>query len=258
MKRRRFGRPVRLAVERLEDRLVLDVTINVDAATGQHAINPDIYGVAFADGPTLLDLGATVNRHGGNTTSRYNWQADVSNRAQDWFFESLPDGNGTPGGSVDSFITATKAGGAQPVITVPMLDWVARLGSNGERLASFAVSKYGSQQATDFWFPDAGNGVRTNGSVITGNDPADANRPSDANFQRGWLQHLVQQWGSSNNGGVRYYDLDNEASIWHATHRDVHPNGATMDEMRDKMIAFAQMIKSVDPGARVIGPEEWG
>ena len=34
---------------------------------------------------------------------------------------------------------------------------------------------------------------------------------------------------------LRYYILDNEPSIWHSTHRDVHPTGATMDEIRDKI-----------------------
>ena len=60
------------------------------------------------------------------------------------------------------------------------------------------------------------------------------------------------------NGGVRYYILDNEPSIWHSTHRDVRPTAPTMDEIRDKTIDFAQKIKAVDPTALVVGPEEWG
>jgi Glycoside hydrolase family 44 len=41
-------------------------------------------------------------------------------------------------------------------------------------------------------------------------------------------------------------------------HRDVHPAGAMMDEVRNRMIDFAARIKAVDPGALVVGPEEWG
>src|SRR5262245_40228390 len=52
--------------------------------------------------------------------------------------------------------------------------------------------------------------------------------------------------------------LDNEPSIWHETHRDIHPNGAGMDEVRDKMLAYSGMIKSQDPAAYVMGPEEFG
>ena len=72
------------------------------------------------------------------------------------------------------------------------------------------------------------------------------------------MQHLVGRWGTNANGGLRYYILDNEPSIWHSTHRDVRPTAPTMDEIRDKTIDFAQRIKAVDPTALVVGPEEWG
>ncbi len=106
--------------------------------------------------------------------------------------------------------------------------------------------------------PDAGNGVRNNGTAVTGNDPHDANQPVDSAYQLGWLQHLLARWGTAANGPLRYYLLDNEPSIWHATHRDVHPTGATMDEILNRMIDYASRVKSVDPTALVAGPEEWG
>ena len=31
-----------------------------------------------------------------------------------------------------------------------------------------------------------------------------------------------------------------------------------MDQVRDKMIAYASSINAVDPSALVVGPEEWG
>ena len=93
---------------------------------------------------------------------------------------------------------------------------------------------------------------------MTGNDPNDANVPSNAAFQRGWVQHLVNRWGTAASGGLQHYILDNEPSIWHATHRDVHPAGATMDEVRDKIVEYGGTIKAIDPSALVSGPEEWG
>jgi hypothetical protein len=72
------------------------------------------------------------------------------------------------------------------------------------------------------------------------------------------VQHLVNRWGASSANGVRYYALDNEPSIWHNTHRDIHPNGASMDEVFNASVAHALQIKSVDAGAKVMGPEEWG
>jgi hypothetical protein len=245
-------------VEVLEDRQMLSVAVNVDAAAGRHAINPNIYGVSYGPTSTLADLRLTLNRLGGNPTSRYNWQLNADNRAADWFFESIGYDSTAPGQMPDGFIADSRAGGAQPVITVPTLGWVAKLGANRAKLASFLVSKYGPQQETDFWFPDAGNGVRLDGTDVTGNDPNDANVASDVAFQRAWVQHLVSAWGGAAAGGVRYYTLDNEPSIWHATHRDVHPVGMTTQEVLDKTLAYSAMIKDVDPAARVIGPEEWG
>ncbi len=235
------------------------VTINIDAAANRHAINPNIYGVAFATTVQLAELKAPLHRSGGNATTQYNWQCNCSNRGNDWFFESLDDGSSIAGKSTDDFISASKAAGASPMITIPTIGWVAKLGPNRGKLSSFSIAKYGAQQANDWqWFPDAGNGVRTNGQLITGNDANDANTPSTPEFQFGWMQHLVTTWGTATNGGLRYYILDNEPSIWFSTHRDVYPTGPTMDQIREKMISYGARVKAADPSALIVGPEEWG
>jgi hypothetical protein len=234
------------------------VSVNVDATASRHAIDPRIYGVAFGTSAALSDLNVPLNRQGGNAASRHNWSVNASNRAADWYFESIDDGSATPGAMGDSFISDSRAGGAQPLITIPMVGWVAKLAAGRNKLASFSIAKYGAQQGSDWqWFPDAGNGVLTNGAFVS-NDMNDANVPADATFQLGWVQHLIGTWGTAANGGLRYYLLDNEHSIWHSTHRDVHPVGATMEEIRDKMLQYSSMIKGADPSALVLGPEEWG
>ncbi len=235
--------------------LAAQVTINIDAAANRHPINPNVYGLAYATSAQLSDLNVPLNRSGGNATTRYNWQLNASNRAADWFYESIGETSAVAGENADTFIRDTKSAGAEPMITIPIIGWTAKLGADRAKLASFSVAKYGTQQYTDYWMPDAGNGVRTSGSEITGNDPNDANMQVDANFQQAWVRHLVTQWGA---GGVRYYLLDNEHSIWHATHRDVHPTGASMDEVLAKMREHAEKIRAVDPSASICGPEEWG
>jgi len=234
------------------------VTIVVDASKNRHPISPLIYGVAFASAAQLSDLNAPLNRQGGNGTTRYDWMSNSSNRAADWYYESIGETSATPGEFADTFIGTSNAAGAYAMVTVPMIGWVARLGSGRSPLASFSVAKYGAQQSTDYWMPDAGNGVRGDGTTVTGNDPHDANQPADSAYQLGWLQHVLARWGSAANGPLRYYLLDNEPSIWHTTHRDVHPAGANMDEILTKMIDYAGRVKSVDPAALVVGPEEWG
>jgi hypothetical protein len=236
----------------------LDITI--DAAANRHPIDARVYGVAFADAASMADLRSPVNRWGGNATTRYNWQANGSNRAADFYFESIGDSGAGAGDSADTFIAQAKSNGVEAILTIPTIGWVAKLGPNRSKLASFSIAKYGPQTGADFsYFPDAGNGISAaTGQPITGNDPNDANLPSTAAFQLGWVQHLVTRWGKAASGGVRYYSLDNEPSLWHSTHRDVHPTGARMDEVFNDAMTYATQVKAADSGALIMGPEEWG
>jgi hypothetical protein len=238
------------------------VVVTVDAQRDRHGIRPEVYGVAFASEAAVRDLNLPLNRSGGNAETRYNWQLNAHNHAADFYFESIADTGTAPGQATDSFIADSRNGGAQPMITVPTIGWAAKLGPNRGKLASFSIRKYGAQTGNDAaYFADAGNGIKSDGPpkvYVTGNDPNDASVPADTAFQDGWLQHLITKWGSAANGGIRYYLLDNEPSIWHSSHRDIHPVGASLDELRDKTLAYAAMIKAREPGAVVFGPEEWG
>ena len=130
--------------------------------------------------------------------------------------------------------------------------------------SSYATTNYGTQTDTDWqWFPVAGNGIGTNAAahtswLITTNNPNDANFATNSAFQQAFIQHLTNRWGMSTNGGVRYYLMDNEETIWHSTHRDVHPVGTTMQEIRDKFYDYAGVVKALDPNALVLAPEDGG
>jgi alpha-L-arabinofuranosidase len=113
------------------------VEVQIDVAAGRHSIDARIYGVAFADVASLADLRVPIHRWGGNATSRYNWQANGSNRASDWYFESIGDSSATAGDSADTFVSQSKANGAEPIITIPMVGWVVKLGPGRSKLASF-------------------------------------------------------------------------------------------------------------------------
>lgn len=234
------------------------VVISVDAAANRHPISPNIYGVCIGGKDQLAQLNAPINRYGGNGATQYNWKANAWNHANDWYFESIAEKGTAPGDMLDSFISDSKASGADPLITIPMIGWVAKIGQNRETIPSFSVAKYGPQQKTDPYNADAGNGVKPDGTNITGNDPNDANIPADATFQAEWVRHLVDKWGSSTSGGVKYYIMDNEDSLWPSTHRDVHPVGPTMDEILNDIISYGSMVKSIDPNAKIVAPEEWG
>jgi hypothetical protein len=236
------------------------VVVTVDAQLNRHPISPLIYGVAFASASQLTELNCPLNRSGGNSETRYNWQLNAHNHAADWYFESIADSPATPGAAADDFVSSAKSAGAEPMLTIPMIGWMPKLGPNRGKLASYSIAKYGLQADNDWqWFADAGNGVVANSDfLITTNNPADANFATNSTFQQVFVQHLTNRWGLSTNGGVRYYLMDNEHSIWHSTHRDVHPVGTTMQELRDRFFDYAGKVKALDPAALILAPEEWG
>jgi hypothetical protein len=235
------------------------VPVPIDAAANRHAISPLIYGVAFAaNSNDLLTLNVPVHRSGGNSETRYNWSNNVTSLAADWYFECLPSLPNTPGGDGDNFVQMSKGGNAQPMLTIPIIGWVGKLGPGRTRLSSFSIAKYGAQTGVDPYWSDAGNGISSSGLNVTNNNPTDANMIVDTNFQSGWVRHLTNTWGAANAGGLRYYLMDNEWSIWQGTHRDVHPVGATMDEVLGKFCDYSTMVKGIETNALVCGPEEWG
>jgi hypothetical protein len=227
----------------------------IDAAADLHPINPDIYGMNYADAALAEAVRLPVRRWGGNATSRFNWQIDTSNTGSDWYFENIAQ----PVGAADAFVAQDRDTGARTIMTVPLIGWVAKRRRESHPFdCGFLVAKYGAQQATDPWDPGCGNGVRASGGDITGNDPADTSVAIDPAFVAGWVRHLVDTFGPAAAGGVAYYNLDNEPMLWPSTHRDVHPQPTGYDEMRDRTWAYAAAVKAADPTARTLGPVVWG
>jgi hypothetical protein len=239
------------------------VVVTVNAQLNAHPISPMVYGTAFASSNQVADLNFTMDRSGGNNETRYNWQINAHNLDADYYFESYPDSSATPGATADAFVAGAIVGGAQPMITIPMIGWAPKLGAGRSINPSYSVAKYGAQTSVDPYHTDCGNGVSTNSvthttSLIITNDPNDANVPVDSTFEQGYVQHLIGNWGNSTNGGVKFYLMDNEHSLWQSTHRDIHPIGPTMQEIYNDIVTYAGMVKSNDPDALVCGPEEWG
>lgn len=237
------------------------ITLAIDVTAGQHAISPYIYGMSWADAKLAADLSLPVNRWGGNAVTRYNWQNDTSNHASDWYFENIPNDNAHPenlpdGSSSDLFVEQNKSTGTQTLLTVPLIGWTP---ASRSKACGFSVKKYGAQASVDPWMSDCGNGLKTDGvTKITGNNPADTSTAITPVFVQAWMSHLSGRYGTAANGGVRFYDLDNEPMLWKSTHRDVHPNPTTYDELRNDTYAYAAAIKASDPAAQTLGPVLWG
>jgi hypothetical protein len=226
------GKPVRMRVA-------------CDAKAGK--ISPLIYGIAFG-GQGWETLGATARRWGGNPSSRYNWQTHFNNRASDWFFENHA------GSPYTEYLAANAAHAMATALTIPMLGWVAKDGAS----YSFPVSAFGPQRKTDPWNPDAGDGVGPSGANIVPGPPTRTSVAAPPAWEKQWVAAVCDAGANDAKGAVAEYILDNEPMLWHTTHRDVHPNPASYDELLDLTIRYGGAIREACPGAVIAGPAEWG
>ena len=242
------------------------LTVALDLAAGRHAISREIYGIAGVGGKDAAALGATVSRWGGNAVTRYNWKlGNAFNAARDWHFQNTNYGNTSPAdrrpsGVADQAVAGDKASGVATLLTIPAIGWVAKDDSTN----SYSVN-----------VPDQGGPpLQPNGDAIQGYDPTDNRRrtsvqsrarkgspfadppdPHDPTVaQDEWVYHLVRQFGTAAQGGVRYYAMDNEPDLWFATHTDIRPADVGYDQMRDIFLQYASAVKDVDPSALVTGP----
>jgi uncharacterized protein (TIGR03437 family) len=259
--------------------------LTIDANANQHPISPDIYGINFywtlpdqKTDPTgyatafaaSTAIRPTVRRWGGNNTSTYHWKFDVDNIDADWFYEVLPDPtvdvSKLPEGSqFNTFADQARTTGGKIYGTIPVLGYLPKARA---RMCSFDVGKYGKQCKVDYWWNSCGNGILydpacgdptvsggspPNPQYIT-NDPTDAYAKFDESLQADWVGYLVTRYGKANQGGVTILALDNEPIWWDSTHRDIHPQPYTYEELKTVNSAYAAAAKKADPTVLIAGP----
>jgi hypothetical protein len=246
----------KLDFESINIAYIIPIALTVNVALNRKPISPYIYGLNFAKPTFAKEIGLPVRRWGGNDTSRYNWQTGNSNSGSDWYYENMHYYDAYTGNTIThtTWINQNISTGTSSLITVPMLGYVARNSTN----CGFNTSIYGAQQSVDPYRTSCGNGVKTNGQNITGNNPLDTSLAVNPTFMKSWVQSLVKTYGLASAGGVKFYALDNEPELWSETHRDVHPSPQTYNELLSKTIAYGAAIKSADPSAQLFGYVSFG
>jgi hypothetical protein len=245
------------------------VILQVDECASRHTISDDIYGITFfwtslassALQPTIQfaeNVHLPLNRLGGDATTRYNWQVDSTNSGEDWYFMA---GNGsatpTPGAGDDALVKQDNMVGASTIITIPIIGYITKSSSTN---CSYPSSEYATQ---DSWNPyvmlsggvKCGNG-KTNNNPIADTHVANHDIPNDPSIQKAWVQHLVSTFGTAASGGVRIYEMDNEPTGWPGVHFDVQPTSPTCQDLIAATQSYASTVKSVDPTALVLGPDD--
>jgi fibronectin type 3 domain-containing protein len=218
------------------------------------------------------------------------YNADNDYYFEDFNFFGLsgpPKGSGTDGSSTQ-FITDVKAAGGNPLMTMVMLQYVAQsaevAGTGGNGHWSFSVARDGQQCQTDPYNSDAGDGIAFVSGCPT-NVPASptyltatATDLDDAYFsllddhtqtctsgtcvyRDDWATVMATAFGNTTCSfpyypsitSCHFYDMDNEIDIWGSTHRDVHPDPTTYDELSNIYLTEAVNLKGWDPQAVRLG-----
>lgn len=257
--------------------------LSVDAGSPTHAISPNIYGMdayllknSSADVTAYEQANIAIDRWGGDSTERYNYQLDVTNSVADWYFENSGGTSGDGWQSVsgttafDAVVESNASAGIRTVGTLPVQGYVAKDATS----CSFPEATYPSQYSFDA-SRQCGDGEDTTQKDITGNDPtvdSIAEPPptppaasavnttwAESSWSGKWTEYLVNKYGQGNPAsgtgkGVAIYDLDNEPSWWDAVGRDAHPSPFTYDEVTNGGIGTALAVKTIDPTAQIGGP----
>lgn len=245
------------------------LTLAFDAAANRHALNTEIYGASGLDLTLAHDLGAALNRWGGEQTTRYNWKlGNAFNASRDYFYVNgnynlTSAADRMPSGVVDQDIVEAHAQGMSYLLTIPTIGWVAKDDNPGSR--SLNVPDSGGPPATPggdaiVGYDPTANRQRTSvpsrarkGMPFA--DPPDLSDPTVA--QDEWVHHLVKRFGRAADGGVKYYAMDNESELWWYQHADIKPAQLSYDQMRDNFLDYATAIKDVDPTAQILAPTMW-
>ena len=163
----------------------------------------------------------------------------------------------SPDYTADSFLQANLQHGVQSALTVPMLGWVAKDATS----VSFPKALFGPQQQMDPDVTEAGNGIANTllgkGQPLTPPPPTQTSVEAPPPFISDWVRSLREK-DKRRGRSVQMYILDNEPMLWNTTHRDVHPEPTTYDELLERTLAYGTAVRQADPDALIAGPAEWG
>lgn len=223
-----------------------DATLAIRCDAPTRPISPLIYGVTNG----VWATGATANRIGGNPLTRFNWDlGNAWNTGSDWFFENVK-----VDGGLQAWLDDSVKHRAKTALVVPTIGWVAKDTTS----VAFPVSQFGKQRKHDPHRPEAGDGFRPDGTPIPPGPPTQTSVAATPEVIGRWIRRLREWDAARGERAVHIYILDNEPTLWDVTHRDVHPEPLTYDELLDRTIRYASAIRQADPEGFVAGPAEWG
>jgi hypothetical protein len=211
-------------------------------------ISPYVYGM---NDKIVEGTGTSVRRLGGNRTTGYNWETNASSAGADWHHfndDWLCSDNykytdcDQPGATYRNFVEENKKAGMDSLLTIQMAGYVSADKSGAVTESEAAPSKR--------W-------VKTSPHK-KGAYSLKPNLTDGVVYMDEFVNFLVTQFGKAADGGVKFYNLDNETALWPSTHPRIHPKKTGYWEMINKSEALAFNILKVDPTAQILGPVCYG
>ncbi|MEO8085319.1 MAG: glycoside hydrolase family 44 protein [Bacteroidota bacterium] len=229
----------------------INATISINTNVDRHPISPLIYG-SNGQGADQ-DENITARRFGGNRLSGYNWENNASHAGTDWYNSNdnyLPWVMGlpanmdeTPNAVYKAFQDTSLQMNCYSLITLPMAGNVSH-DKNGEVFAN--------ETAPSARFKEV---VNQKGSVFS----LTPDTSDNFIYIDECLHNLIDEYGLSTTGtGIKAYSMDNEYALWISTHPRIHPQQPTITEVISKSSNLARTIKTMDAGAEVYGPADYG
>jgi len=127
-----------------------------------------------------------LRRFGGDATTSYNWQNDVSNAASDWYLKTTRSTAEHP--RCRRFVVRPVPRSEPPDGRAHSGHYLADgLDAEDTVSCSFSVAKYGAQTGVNQYNTNCGNGIllKNNQQII--DNPTDAYQPSDPAFEQQWV-----------------------------------------------------------------------
>lgn len=228
------------------------ITITVHASQDQHAISPAIYGVN-PKGVACNDANAHFGlcRLGGHAWSTYNWENNASNAGIDNCSENDASlsASTAPGAAVTDVMTQAESVGATTLVQIPTLDYVA------------------ADEAPGTPSPGCSGDVRNSANYLS--TRFKQNRPSkgaalsptpdttDAFVNQDEFVSFLATQAQATSAKV-VFALDNQPDSWANDLPAVHPNKATYQEVVQRNVSYATMLRGIWPAAEVTGYVGYG
>lgn len=113
------------------------MVVTIDTSSSRLPVSDLIFGVNHASfSSDFTRANYKFTREGGNRQSRYNWKEQASNSGVDWYFVGSSE-------NIPSRITTARNGGAEIMLTIPMMGYVQR---NATKCWGYSIAKYGNIQ----------------------------------------------------------------------------------------------------------------